>query len=79
MRACTKQSVIKDKRIRREKMSGFRSRQCLESSQNATALAAATFKESTRHRDHDRVVTAIDRGGGETVALGSEDHGELFF
>ena len=47
MRACTKQSVIKDKRIRREKMSGFRSRQCLESSQNATALAAATFKEST--------------------------------
>ena len=32
-----------------------------------------------RHRDHDRVVTAIDRGGGETVALGSEDHGELFF
>ena len=47
MRAFTKQSVIKDKRIRREKMSGFRSRQCLESSQNATALAAATFKEST--------------------------------
>lgn len=81
MRACTKQSVIKDKRIRREKMSGFRSRQCLESSQNATALAAATFKESTPCAIGimTRVVTAIDRGGGETVALGSEDHCELFF